>query len=90
MYKVLFSKNFEKDIKICTKRNLDLKKLFDVIEILRKDGSLPVKYKPHKLKGQYSGCWECHIQPDWLLVWRQNDKELILLFTNTGTHSDLF
>jgi mRNA interferase YafQ len=53
-------------------------------------GKLPRIYKPHKLTGNYIDCWECHLQPDWLLVWKQNDTELILLFTNTGTHSDLF
>lgn len=90
MYKVLFSNRFEKDIAVCIKRGLDAKKLYDTIELLKTQGFLPNKYKPHKLTGQYKGCWECHIQPDWLLVWQQNDKELILLFTNTGTHSDLF
>ena len=46
--------------------------------------------KPHKLSGDYVGCWECHIKPDWLLVWEQNDTELVLHMTNTGTHSDIF
>ncbi len=90
MYKVLFSNRFEKDIALCLKRGLKAEKLYHAIELLRQTGTLPAKYKPHKLSGKYKGCWECHIQPDWLLVWQQNDKELILLFTNTGTHSDLF
>jgi len=64
--------------------------LKEAMSILAKDGKLPAKYKSHKLTGDYVGCWECHIKPDWLLVWQQNDKELILLFINTGTHSDLF
>lgn len=64
--------------------------LRDVMALLSENGVLPSEYKPHKLSGKYSGLWECHIKPDWLLVWKQNDKELILLFTNTGTHSDLF
>lgn len=58
--------------------------------MLEKDGSLPPSYRPHKLSGQYQNAWECHIEPDWLLIWEQNDEELILLFVNTGTHSDLF
>ena len=66
------------------------RKTYHAIELLRQTGSLPAKYKPHKLSGKYKGCWEYHIQPDWLLVWQQNDKELILLFTNPETHSDLF
>lgn len=64
--------------------------LRDVMALLSENGVLPSEYKPHKLSGKYNGLWECHIKPDWLLVWKQNDKELILLFTNTGTHSDLF
>lgn len=90
MYKVLFSNRFEKDIALCIKRGLNAKKLYDAIELLRTRGSLPAKYKSHKLTGKYSGCWECHLQPDWLLVWQQDEQELTLLFTNTGTHSDLF
>lgn len=90
MYKVLFSNRFEKDIALCIKRGLNAKKLYNAIELLRTRGSLPAKYKPHKLAGKYSGCWECHLQPDWLLVWQQDEQELTLLFTNTGTHSDLF
>jgi len=61
-----------------------------VIDLLQKEGKLPQKYKPHNLSGNYKDCWECHIKPDWLLVWKQNDTELILLFLDTGTHSDLF
>lgn len=61
-----------------------------VITILANTGKLPAEYKPHILSGERNGDWECHIKPDWLLVWRQNDKELTLLMLNTGTHSDLF
>ena len=60
------------------------------ISLLAETGTLPATYKPHKLTGKYKGLWECHLQPDRLLVWQQNDTELILLFTNTGTHADLF
>lgn len=51
---------------------------------------LPSEYKAHKLSGKFQGNWECHIQPDWLLVWQQKDEELILLLIDTGSHSDLF
>lgn len=54
------------------------------------DGWLPMEYKPHKLTGNYVGMWECHVNPDWLLLWQQDDKELVLLFLDTRTHSDLF
>ncbi len=72
------------------KRNYNLNLLKEVIDLLQIDGKLPIKYKSHKLSGDYADCWECHIKADWLLVWKQNDNELTLLFTNTGTHSDLF
>ena len=61
-----------------------------VISILAETGTLPPEYKPHPLKSNYKGCMECHITSDWLLVWKQNDKELILILTDTGTHSDIF
>lgn len=90
MYKISFSNQFKKDYKLCKKRGYDISKLEEVIIMLQKNGKLPSKYKPHVLKGNYTGLWECHIKPDWLLVWLQDDNELTLLLTNTGTHSDLF
>ena len=60
------------------------------IRQLERDGMLPQTYRPHKLSGQYAGSWECHLKGDWLLVWEQNDTEFTLLFTGSGTHSDLF
>jgi mRNA interferase YafQ len=90
MYRIGYTTRFKKDFRRCKKRGLDISILENVIEILRLKGKLPRIYKPHKLTGNYIDCWECHLQPDWLLVWKQNDTELILLFTNTGTHSDLF
>jgi mRNA interferase YafQ len=57
---------------------------------LQQTGKLPANFKSHILKGSYEGMWECHLKTDWLLVWQQNDNELILLFMTTGTHSDLF
>ena len=89
-YTVLTSTKFERDVKRCKKRDLNIKRLLDAVEILKEKGSLPPEYRPHKLSGKYAGLWECHIQPDWLLVWDQNDSELTLLLTDTGTHSDLF
>jgi mRNA interferase YafQ len=90
MYKIYTTNRFEKDLKLCKKRNYNLNLLKGVIDLLQKDGKLPEKYKSHKLSGNYADCWECHIKSDWLLVWKQNNEELTLLFTNTGTHSDLF
>lgn len=89
-YKVIPSKRFEKDMKRCQKRGYDLQLIKDAIGLLANTGTLPAEYRPHKLSGQYAGCWECHILPDWLMIWEQNDTELFLLLTNTGTHADLF
>lgn len=60
------------------------------IQLLEQNGTLPSTYRPHKLSGQYNNCWECHLKGDWLLLWEQNDTQLTLLFTGTGTHSDIF
>ena len=60
------------------------------IRILSTDGRLPDRYLPHILHGNRKGQWECHIQPDWLLVWKQEKLELTLVMLNTGTHADLF
>ena len=61
-----------------------------VIQLLERDGKLPAEYRPHVLHGERKGQWECHIQPDWLLIWNQHDNELELLMLNTGKHSELF
>ena len=90
MYHVDYTNSFKKDLKRCEKRGLDLLKIFDAIKLLETTGSLPQSYRPHKLKGNRDGQWECHIDPDWLMVWEQNDDIFTLLFLETGTHSDLF
>ena len=89
-YKISTTKRFEKSLKKCMKRGLDIEKFKVAVSILASDGKLPQKYKPHKLIGDYAGAWECHLEPDWLLVWTQDDYELMLLLIDTGTHSDLF
>jgi mRNA interferase YafQ len=90
MYQLKTTNKFDKSLKRCKKRGYDLGLLQEAIDLLQETGKLPVKYKPHTLTGSYKGCWECHIKPDWLLIWKQNDNELVLLFLDTGTHSDLF
>ena len=90
MYSIDYTGRFKKDLKRCAKRGLDISLIMEAISILVNEGSLPQKYHPHKLKGNLVGLWECHIQPDWLMAWEQNDNELTLLFLQTGTHSDLF
>ena len=89
-YELFYTNRFKKDLKKCLKRGLNTTLIEEVLDLLQQEGVLPTKYKPHKLKGKYKGCWECHIQPDWLLVWQQDDEKLILLLLNTGSHSDIF
>lgn len=89
-YKIVPTGQFGKDLKRCIKRGFQIQKLHDVVEKLANGETLPPRYHTHKLTGNRDGQWECHIEPDWLLVWEQNDTELRLLLINTGTHSDLF
>ena len=89
-YRVTTTNTFLKGVKRCIKRGYDTALLREVITLLAESGTLPQKYKAHRLTGNFAGAWECHIRPDWLLIWEQNDTELVLLFTNTGTHADLF
>ena len=72
------------------KRGLNPELFKTALGILANTGELPKEYKPHPLKSNYKGCMECHLTPDWLLVWKQNDKELILVLIDTGSHSDIF
>ncbi len=90
MYSIDYTKRFEKDLKRCQKRGLDIQLIKDAVKLLAATGKLPAKYHPHMLSGKKQGQWECHIEPDWLMTWMQNDTELTLLFLQTGTHSDLF
>lgn len=82
------STKFRKDLKTCQKRHYDMALLQVAIDILRIPDALPERNRDHTLVGDYTGCRECHLQPDWLLVYRQTDTELYLV--RTGTHSDLF
>lgn len=90
MYRLSTTRQFEKDYKLCKKRRYKLDLLHNIISQLEKSGHLPVHFKPHKLTGNYKGFWECHILPDWLLIWLKDDKNSEITLTRTGTHSDLF
>lgn len=90
MYSINYTNRFNKDLKRCKKRGLDIQLIQDAVKLLAATGTLPAQYRPHRLSGNMQGQWECHIQPDWLMTWEQNDMELTLLFLQTGTHSDLF
>ena len=89
-YTVKISNRFKKQFRLCMKRGLDMELINEAMRLLAANGSLPAKYRPHKLSGKLQGVWECHIEPDWLMTWEQNDTELTLLFLQTGTHADLF
>ena len=71
------------------KRGLNMQLVTEAMDILAEEGSLPLRYRPHKLKADKRGIWECHIQPDWLLVYQIFEDILILSLTRTGSHSDL-
>lgn len=89
-YKLSFGTRFKRDFKTIQKRAYPIDQLIAVFELLEKSGKLPATYKPHKLSGNFINCWECHIKPDWLLIWEQNDSTKEIKLTRTGTHSDLF
>ena len=82
------SRKFQKDYRRCVSRGLDLSRLEQIINLLAEDQELPARCRPHRLSGNWSGYWECHIAPDWLLIY--NVDETTLFLERTGTHSDLF
>ena len=88
-YEIKRSSRFKRDYKRIKKRGYDLNLLESVIKLLAKGEVLPAEYKDHALIGDLKGFRECHILPDWLLVYRVNESILILTLTRTGTHSDL-
>lgn len=90
MLTIKYQVSFKKDYKRIKKRGYDVKLLETVVGLLAEQKSLPEKYKDHTLSGDYSGFRECHITPDWLLIYEIKNDELILCLTRTGTHSDLF
>lgn len=87
MLDVEYTSKFKKDFKTCVKRGYNMQLLQDVIDTLRIPESLPPKNKDHNLKGNFKEYRECHIEPDWLLIYNQTDK--VLKLARTGTHSDL-
>ncbi len=88
MLNLTYTKRYDKAIKRAVKRGKDLDKLDLAIEMLLLSIPLPVRYRDHNLKGHYTGSRECHIEPDWLLIYRIDGDDLIL--EDTGSHSDLF
>ena len=90
MLKIRYSSKFKKDYKSIIKRGYNVKLLEEVLECLCSENQLPEKYKDHLLVGNWGGHWECHILPDWLLIYKVEKDTLTLTLTRTGSHSDLF
>jgi mRNA interferase YafQ len=88
MLKPIHLRKFEDEVEKAKKRGKNIEKLKDVMKLLTLEKSLQKKHRNHKLKGEYVGYWECHIEPDWLLVYKKTESHII--FARTGTHSDLF
>lgn len=90
MLTIRYQNAFKRDYKRIKKRGYDIRILEKAIEILAAGQALPPEYRDHPLIGDYTGCRECHLAPDWLLVYEIIEEELLLYLTRTGTHSDLF
>lgn len=91
MMQIDIQKSFKKDLKRIRKSGFNLNLLDTVIELLCKKEPLPAQYNDHILKGNYIGYRECHITPDWLLIYKiTNGNKLTLVLSRTGSHSDLF
>lgn len=90
IYTVKPSGQFKKDLKNLQKRGYNLSLLTEIIQLLAEGQSLPAKNRDHSLSGNFAGCRECHIAPDWLLIYEISNNDLFLYLTRTGTHSDLF
>lgn len=89
-YELEYGCKFLKDLKLAKRRGLNLNELRDVTNLLQEGTSLPEKYKDHLLTGNYKGYRECHINPDWLLIYKKKEVIQVISLYRTGTHSDLF
>ena len=89
MYEVVLSNRFRKELKLAANRGCDLALLNSIVDRLAQGETLPAKHRDHSLTGDYIGFRECHIQPDWLLIYRTEEEALMLFLMRTGTHADL-
>lgn len=89
-YNIVPSNKFKKDLRLAIKRGYDISLLETIVDTLANGQKLPARNKDHALSGNYANCRECHITPDWLLLYEISENELILYLTRTGSHSDLF
>ena len=88
MRRLKTTKRFEQDLRRAKRRGRNLDKLWAIVETLCAGDRLARRYRPHKLSGEWDRVWECHIGPDWLLLWHETDDAIVL--ARTGTHADLF
>ena len=89
-YAIVLTKQYLRDVKLAKKRKLDINKLNKVVQLLAEDTPLPPRHKDHALSGNYQGYRECHITPDWLLIYTKDTALHILSLVRNGSHSDLF
>ena len=89
MYSLDYTGKFKKDLKLCQKRGYDMNLIREVIVFMEEHGQAPEENKPHKLQGKLLGYWECHIEPNWLLIYDIQDSIRLITLARTGTHSDL-
>jgi mRNA interferase YafQ len=87
-YRLHYTNQFERDYRRLLKRGKDMAKLCAVLDLLTAGKSLPAEYRDHGLKGRWQGARDCHIEPDWVLIYRQDKGELVLYALATGTHAD--
>ena len=90
MLEIVFTNKMKRDVKLMKKRGKDISKLTTALSLLAGGGSMPPKYHDHQLSGQLNDFRECHIEGDWVLIYRVFEDELVLSASATGTHSDLF
>lgn len=90
MLTIKYHTMFKKDFNRIKKRGYDISRLEKIVELLANEVPLPEQFKDHNLSGNYNGFRECHIAPDWLLIYQVNNNELVLVLSRTGSHSDLF
>ncbi|MDY5846458.1 MAG: type II toxin-antitoxin system YafQ family toxin [Bariatricus sp.] len=89
-YELILTGKFKKSLKLARKRGLDITLLENIVSMLQNNIPLAENYRDHEIKGKYLGFRECHIQPDWLLIYLKEDGILTLTLVDTGTHADLF
>ncbi|MEE1319672.1 MAG: type II toxin-antitoxin system YafQ family toxin [Ruminococcus sp.] len=89
-YEIKYTTQFKKDLKLAKKQGKNIDKLFDIIGKISNGETLESKYKDHELTGEYKGCRECHIEPDWLLVYELINDVLVLMLYRINSHSELF